>query len=62
MDLGLQASGLLAGYKFEVTERSNGQTSSEIDSTGLVLEKLYMTHKGLRNNNQGAKVYATDFE
>lgn len=62
MDPGLQASGLLAGYEFEDTERSNGQTSSEIDSRGLVLEKLYMTHKALRNNNQGAKVYATDFE
>lgn len=54
MDPGLRAKGLLAGYELVETERINGMTNMEISSSGFVLEN-HLTHKTLRNNNQGAR-------
>lgn len=54
MDPGLRAKGSLAGHEVVEAERINGKTNIEISSLGFVFE-IYLMHKALRNNNQGAR-------
>lgn len=61
MDPGLRASGLLAGYELDETERSNGQTNSGIDPTALTVRTCYLTHQGVEEQLSGRKGFCHRF-